>query len=203
MKVTPKSQFPINNESCQAATGKTMSEWFEILDSRGGPKQGRKAINDHLFGELKLDPWWCTTLVVEYENHHGLKEKDGLGKGYFICSTKTIAAPVDKVYAAWTNAAELDKWFGGGNKANVSDGGSFENAGGAKGTYKRVRENKDLRFTWDAGTAPSLVDVVFTDKGGGKTGLLVNHDRIQTREEADGIREAWAEALSKLKAAVE
>jgi hypothetical protein len=29
--------------------------------------------------------------------------------------------------------------------------------------------------------------------------LMVNHTRIQTRAEADGLRAAWAEALDQLK----
>lgn len=203
MKVIAKSQNPITDDACKAATGKTLTEWYAYLDGLADSIKGRRDINNHLYNELKVDAWWCTTIVVEYENSKGLKEKDGLSKGYNICSTKTIAAPVEKVYAAWAGAGELDKWFGSGNKLNLSDGGSFKNAEGAKGTYKRIRENKDLRFSWDSGSAPSLVDVVFTDKGGGKTGLLVNHDRIQTREEADGLRDAWADALNKLKTVVE
>ena len=69
-----------------------------------------------------------------------------------------------------------------------------------RGTFKRIRENKDLRFTWVGETGDeSLVDVVLTDKGGGKTGLLVNHDRLQTKAEADGIRRAWSEAIDRMK----
>jgi hypothetical protein len=45
--------------------------------------------------------------------------------------------------------------------------------------------------------------VQFQDKGKGKTGLLVNHTRIQNRDEADGLRAAWAQALNQLKATCE
>lgn len=41
------------------------------------------------------------------------------------------------------------------------------------------------------------------DKGKGKMGILVNVDRIQTREEADGLRSAWLEALDRLKTKLE
>ena len=99
----------------------------------------------------------------------------------------------------------MSKWFGGATKADVKDGGTFQNKEGDKGTFLRVRENKDLRMTFETGgtSAPSQVDVQFQDKGKGKTGLLVNHSRIQTREEADGLRAAWAQALDKLKATCE
>jgi Activator of Hsp90 ATPase homolog 1-like protein. len=37
----------------------------------------------------------------------------------------------------------------------------------------------------------------------GKTTVMVTHDRLQTREEADGLRAAWGEALERLKKLVE
>jgi len=52
-------------------------------------------------------------------------------------------------------------------------------------------------------SSPTQVDVQFQDKGKGKTGLLVNHTRIQTRAEADSLRAAWASALDQLKALCE
>jgi uncharacterized protein YndB with AHSA1/START domain len=181
-----------------------LEQWFAELDKMDGLKMGRRAINNHLY-EQKIDPWWCATIAVEYEKHHELKKKDGLYEGYFVCSTKTIGAPVKDVYQAWTNSESLSKWFGAGTKAEVKDGGTFQNKDGDKGSYSRVRENKDLRFTLEnkAFAAPVMIDVQFQDKGKGKTGLLVNLQRIQNRAEADGLRNAWAEALNQLKSLLE
>jgi len=204
MKNTLKSDHPVTNEAAKAATGKTLDQWFAELDKVDGLKLGRREINTRLQGE-KVDPWWCTTIAVEFEKHHDVRKKDGLLEGYFVCSTKTIAAPPADVYKAWTNDAELSKWFGSGTKAEVKDGGTFQNKDGDKGIFLRVRENKDLRMTFEGNglSAPTQVDVQFQDKGKGKTGLLVNHTRIQTREEADGLRAAWAQALEQLKATCE
>ena len=79
------------------------------------------------------------------------------------------------------------------------------NGVGDRGTFLRVRLNKDLRFTFGNPdfSSESQVDVQFQDKGKGKTGLLVNHSRIQTRAEADALRVSWAEALDRLKAKCE
>ena len=204
MKSTFKSDHPVTNQAAKAATGKSLDQWFAELDKADGLKLGRREINNHLYAQ-KLDPWWCTTITVEYEKHHDVRKKDGLFEGYFVCATKTIAAPVADVYKAWSNGAELSKWFGGGSKADVKDGGAFENKDGDKGQYLRVRANKDLRMTFETkgASAPTQVDVQFQDKGKGKTGLLVNHTRIQTRDEADGLRAAWAVALEKLKTTLE
>jgi uncharacterized protein YndB with AHSA1/START domain len=122
-----------------------------------------------------------------------------------ICVTKTITAPVDQAYEAWSTTERLNQWFSTKNNAEVSDGGSYSNADGDAGVFKRVRKNKDLRFTWEnpAHTSPTLVDVVFQDKGKGKTGVMITHDRIQKREEADGLRAGWAQALDRLKSLLE
>ena len=204
MKSTFKSDHPVTNEAAKAATGKTLDQWFNELDKENGLKLGRREINNRLYAQ-KLDPWWCATIAVEYEKHHDVRKKDGLFEGYFVCATKTIAAPVAEVYKTWSTGPELSKWFGAATKAHVKNGGTFENKDGDKGTFLRVRENKDLRLTFETrgSSAPTQVDVQFQDKGKGKTGLLVNHTRIQTREEADGLRAAWADALDKLKTTCE
>ena len=204
MKSTFKSDHPVTNESAKSATGKTLDQWFAELDKADGLKLGRREINNRLYAQ-KLDPWWCATLAVEYEKHHDMRKKDGLFEGYFVCATKTIAAPPADVFKAWSSGSELSKWFGSATKADVKDGGTFQNKDGDKGKFLRVRENKDIRMTFETGatSAPSQVDVQFQDKGKGKTGLLVNHSRIQTREEADGLRAAWAESLDRLKATCE
>ena len=204
MKCTFKSDHPVTNEAAKAATGKTRDQWYTELDKLDGLKQGRRAINTHLYG-LKIDPWWCSTIAIEYEKHHDVRKKDGLYEGYFVCATKTIGAPPKAVFAAWANGAALSKWFGSATKAEVKDGGTYENKDGDRGTFMRVRQDKDIRMTFEnkALSAPTQVDVQFQDKGKGKTGLLVNHTRIQTRGEADGLRAAWAQALDQLKAACE
>jgi len=204
MKNSLKSDHPVTNEAAKAATGKTLDQWFAELDKVGGLKLGRREISNRLQGE-KVDFWWCTTIAVEFEKHHDIRKKDGLYEGYFVCATKTIAAPPADVYKAWTNNADLSKWFGNATKADVKAGGTFQNKDGDKGTFLRVRENKDLRMTFEGNglSAPTQVDVQFQDKGKGKTGLLVNHTRIQTRAEADGLRAAWAQALEQLKATCE
>ncbi|HEV7743904.1 MAG TPA: SRPBCC domain-containing protein [Pyrinomonadaceae bacterium] len=204
MKCTLKSNYPVTNEAAKAATGKTLDQWFAELDKQDGLKQGRRANSSYL-AEQKVDLWWFTTIAVEYERHHDVRKKDGLLEGYFICSTKTIGAPPAAVFAAWSSAAELSKWFGAGSKADMKEGGTYQNKDGDKGTYLRVRQNKDIRMSWENPefSSATQVDVQFQDKGKGKTGLLVNHTRIQTRAEADGLRVAWATALDQLKAVCE
>ena len=148
------------------------------------------------------DLWWPTTIWVEKERREGVVQKDGRAEGYNICATKTIAAPVEAVYAAWIGEGPAAWW---GDAPKVAPDASISDANGNVAKATRVRENKDLRYQWQTGGEGDVtgVDVAFVDKGKGKTGITLNHQRIQTREEADGLRRAWGEAFERLKKALE
>ncbi len=202
MKVDPTvSPHPATDDSCKKETGKSLQEWFAVLDERGGPSVGRRDIGNFLYFECKNGEWWSPTIYTEYERARGVTDKDGRPTGYSICATKQVKAPVNDVYKAFTDAGTLDKWFGPGTKLDLRDGGSMENADGNKMDIVRVRENKDLRMIWH-GSEPSPVEAMLKGSGG-KTMITVNHTRIQDRAEADGIRAAWTEALGKLKTLLE
>lgn len=208
MQVEFTSDFPVSDAACRKATGKTLKEWFAILDGKPDINRQRRDAIRWLFAEIGegSDPWWSTTIWVEYERAHGIvNRKDGRIEGFNICVTKTIAAPVADVYAAFTDAKLLKKWFGKSTKATVRDKGTFDDGDGNSGEYLRVRENKDVRFTWQNADAdaPTLVDVAIADKGKGKSGITLQHQRIQNRKEADGLRRAWTAAFETLKKLLE
>lgn len=203
IQVQNKPDFAIDDASCKAATGKTLQEWFKELDGIDALKLGRRDSVNHMYAQTK-DAWWPTTIYVEYEKHHGIVKKDGLQEGYSICCTKTIAAPVEKTYSVSTDSQSFAHMFGDNGKQNLVEGGEISCDGGCQATFTRIRPNKDLRFTWQhpGSTAPMTVDVMFQDNKG-KTLMNVMTSRIQTRDEADGLRNAWAEALNRLKSLAE
>jgi uncharacterized protein YndB with AHSA1/START domain len=198
----PATDTPdVNDATAREKTGQTLQQWFALLDGLGGPAAGRRDLVNHLLKERELDEWWATTLVVEYERARGQHEKDGAPKGYSICSTKTVAAPLERVFRAFGAPADLDAWLGGGTTVDLRDGGKLQNADGERVTFQRVRANKDLRMLWEHATRAngSQVEVLFADKGKGKTGITLNHTRIQARRDADELRAGWSAALEQLK----
>ena len=60
----------------------------------------------------KVEPWWSSTIVSEYEIARGDLAKDGKPKGYSICPTKSIKASANDCYDAFATARALDAWFG-------------------------------------------------------------------------------------------
>ncbi|GMV88926.1 MAG: hypothetical protein AMXMBFR81_18570 [Chthonomonas sp.] len=203
MKVNNVPDHPLTDEACKAATGKTFADWFAELDAMDALKKGRRDTVNHIYAQ-HTDPWWPTTIAAAYEAHKGVVKKDGLLEGYTVCCTKTIAAPVSKVFAAWTDTATFAEMFGDNGRQDVREGGTIACDAGCKGTFTRIRTDKDLRFTWEHPgiTAPVTIDVQFSDNKG-KCLMNVMPSRIQTRGEADGLRAAWGEALTRLKAIVE
>ncbi len=180
MSIELKSDHPVTDDACKAATGKSLSEWSAILSSKPEFVGKRRDAINWIWDQTSRDTtgsWWGVTIWVEHERKIGKNQKDGRLEGYGICSTKTVNAPVDKVLSAVAEKIP-----------NIT----------------RMREGKDIKAKWQTpgGSGESDVDAMFTDKAG-KTGITLNHNRIQTREEADGLRRFWSEALDEIKKKLE
>ncbi|HNY39633.1 MAG TPA: SRPBCC domain-containing protein [Bryobacteraceae bacterium] len=195
MKVEYKTNREVTSYASKEATGRTLENWFDALDARGGPSLGRRALTEWLFEELDVDSWWATTLVVEYERARGVLEDDGLPKGYNICVPKTVSADTELVYAQLTDTSW---WLG--KRVNVTEGAPFNDGQGHTGVFKKLSEGELLRFTWNGANhhAGETVEIKLT-AAGPNTSIALHHDRLQTRASADGMREAWAHVLSTLK----
>ena len=174
------SDAPVTDEACLAATGKTLTQWSSELGEQ--TFRNRREATVWLWDQVGRSPaqaWWGITIWVEHERRTGKLQKDGRMEGYGICSTKTVKAPVEKVQEALLRAMD-----------------------GAE--IVRVRDGKDVRAKW---TTPGIegfteVDAALAPQDG-KVGITLNHTRIQTREEADGLRRAWSDALAQVKSECE
>lgn len=203
MKIERKSDQPVSEEHCKAATGRSLAEWFAAMDAAGGIALGRRELGRWL-QEQKVDAWWGATINCEYEIARGEREKDGHARGYTICATKSVKADPARCYAMFTRAAELNRWFGSGHGADLIDGGVWQNADGNRATVKKLNADKWLKLLWEAPelTLPTPVEIKFPATGP-KTTITITIDRLQTRAEADGYRRAWGEALDRLKPLLE
>jgi uncharacterized protein YndB with AHSA1/START domain len=127
-----------------------------------------------------------------------------------------IKAPRDRVYAAWTDPAQLRQWFGPENVqthdliADVRVGGTFRwdltNSEGEKmtcrGEYRELQPDKKIVFTWqweddeDWENHISIVTVELDDADGG-TELRLIHEHLPNEESRDGHTRGWNSALDK------
>lgn len=204
MRVDSKSEHSMADADVKAATGKAWEDWFRLLDTAGGTAPGRRAITDSLMKEHGLEAWWAQTIAVEYERARSVHEKDGRPKGYSICVTKTIAATPERIFDAFGDSTLMETWMGKGAKADFKEGGAFSTADGNRGRYTKLSRPKTLRVVWEDHdpAMASTVELKLTPTGA-KCGLVLNHERIQTRAHADGLRAAWISAIEKLKQKLE
>ena len=129
---------------------------------------------------------------------------------------RRLHAPPEKVYAAWTEPAQIAHWFGpsetvaGSVRAemDVRVGGrfrvSFNTADGEHhevgGTYREVVPNEKLVFTWAWHTTPereSLVTVLVRREGEGAM-LTLTHEQLFDQAARDGHKRGWTGTLEKL-----
>jgi uncharacterized protein YndB with AHSA1/START domain len=130
---------------------------------------------------------------------------------------RVIKAPRDRVYAAWTDPAQMKQWFGPENVqtrdliADARVGGEFRwdltNSEGEKmtmrGEYRELQPGKKVVFTWqweddeDWENHTSIVTVDLADHDGG-TELCLTHEQLPNEESRGGHTRGWNSALDKL-----
>jgi uncharacterized protein YndB with AHSA1/START domain len=147
-----------------------------------------------------------------------MKIMTGKASEKFILEIKRlIKAPRDRVYAAWTDPAQLRQWFGPENiqthdlVADARVGGKFRwdlsNPEGEKmtcrGEYRELQPGKKIVFTWqweddeDWKNHISIVTVELSDHDG-DTELRLMHEQLPNKESRDGHTGGWNSALDKL-----
>ncbi len=130
---------------------------------------------------------------------------------------RLIKAPRDRVYAAWTDPAQMKQWFGPESVqtrdliADARVGGKFRwdltNSEGEKmtmlGQYRELQPGKKIVFTWqweddeDWENHTSIVTVELDDADGG-TELRLIHEQLPNEDSRDGHTRGWNSALDKL-----
>lgn len=130
---------------------------------------------------------------------------------------RLIDAPRERVYAAWTDPAQLKEWFapeGVRTRALVADprvGGTFRwdlttpdgEEMTARGDYRELEPGRKIVFTWkwDDDEAweghTSIVTVELSDQEGG-TELRFRHERLPSEASRDRHNEGWSSLLDAL-----
>lgn len=137
-------------------------------------------------------------------------------KDIYLTLHRMIDAPVEKVFAAWTDPEQLRRWFAPDDAvvaraiAEAWVGGTFlvemrGKDGGkwiVRGLYREVVPNSRLVHTWcwEGSDDESLVTVEFEPEPPGTTRLTVTHSRLASSEARDNHEYGWISCLAKLEA---
>ncbi len=136
---------------------------------------------------------------------------------------RTIRATPERLFKAWTDPKELANWWHMDNAESKFAGATLDlKVGGryrvgmtntdgkthvAVGEYREVTRPTKLVFTWNwedqsMGGSNTLVTVEFRDVGGGKTEVVLTHERFTDEKAAQGHEQGWTQLLKVLERAV-
>ena len=137
-------------------------------------------------------------------------------RSIYLTLHRTIDAPVEAVYGAWTEPEMLRRWMAPGNAqvvravAEVAVGGTFlvemQGADGrrwlTRGLYREVVPHRRLVHTWrwEGSEIETLVTVEFEPVSPGRTRLTLTHARFAEDESRDEHVRGWTGCLAKLEA---
>ncbi|HKV05434.1 MAG TPA: hypothetical protein VJO53_10055 [Candidatus Acidoferrales bacterium] len=173
-----------SDEAVKAKTGKVWAEWFKILDEAGAKKLPHAEIASILFDKHKVSGWWSQMVAVGYEHERGIRQKFQKCDGEFSASgSRTLAVPLAKAYAAWTNEKLRRRWL---PRAKIE--------------ITTATPGKYVRAKWHGG---SRLNVGFYSKGAGKTQVAVDHGKLANSRESAKMKSYWFSALNRLQSMLE
>src|SRR5437867_8030677 len=169
----------LSDASIKAKTGCTWERWTHALDYAGAHKWPHRAIAEYVHEKYKVGDWWAQTVTVGYERIKGLRAIGQRRDGSFeAAKSKTFAAPLGKLYRAWSSARTRAQWLPDVALA-----------------VRSATPRKYMRITWPDGTS---VQLGFLKKGVRKSAVAVQHTKLPDRAAATKMKAFWEERLAAL-----
>jgi hypothetical protein len=108
---TKSSAAPrMSDMAVKAKTGRNWKDWFAVLDKAGARKMNHQEIVKLVSEKYDVGPWWQQMVTVSYEQARGLREKYQKPAGYQISVSRTVKAPVTKLYKSFADARSRSSW---------------------------------------------------------------------------------------------
>ncbi len=184
----PKSGEPERRTSETAlhrTTGRDRHEWFAVLDAWGAADHEYREIAAFLTGEHGVSAWWAQKLTVEYEEARGLRDPGVRRDGTFsVTASKSIAAPAERVFAAFVEANERERWLPG-----------------VALRERTSQPGRSVRFDWGDGSTRLNVGIERT--GNASSEVAVEHERLLDLDAAARQKAYWRDRLTALKRLLE
>jgi hypothetical protein len=181
----PTTKAPrMSDAAVKSKTGKNWKEWFALIDKAGGKKMTHQEIVKYINSEHGAGPWWQQMITATYERHTGRRAEHEKPSGFEISVSRTISAPVEKVYAAFGNQKTRAKW--------LQEDGLVQ---------RTAIENKSMRVTWN--DQKTILALNFASKGDNKSQVVVQHSKLPNAKSAATMKKFWSEALDRLRGLVE
>lgn len=120
-------------------------------------------------------------------------------------TSRTLRAPIDRVWRAWADGAEWSAWVGMSMRVDFRCGGRFDNGHGEGGEYLAIERPSLIRFTWEMNRYEpgSFVEVRLTARGPNTTECELRHLQLHTTQNCEDAHRGWSWAMDSLQSWVE
>jgi len=173
-----------SDEALVARTGRPWGEWFALLDAWGAADRPHPEIARWLNAEHGVDGWWSQEITVGYEMAIGRRQPGQRPDGFAVSASKTIAVPVERLFAAFVDDDLRTRWLSG-----------------ASLRLRKATPHRTARFDWEDGS--SRVAVGFTPKGDHRSTVALEHERLPDAETAEEQKTFWRERMQALQRLLE
>ncbi len=183
MALPPRVANPgMSDGAILRGTGKFWDEWFVILDAWGGIDRTHTEIARYLCDAHSVDGWWAQGVSVGYERARGMRARHQQPDGYSISASKTIAVPVERVFAAFGEEFLRDQWLETGTLRQRTSA-----------PHRSARFDVMLPHGTD-----TRIEVYFTVKGEAKARVSIQHSKLAGPDELEPWRAFWKDRLNRL-----
>lgn len=182
---TKSSTAPrMSDIAVKAKTGKNWKDWFAVLDKAGARKLNHQDIVKLVSEKHNVGPWWQQMVTVTYEQARGLREKYQKPAGYQISISRTVNAPVAKLYKSFANARSRSSW--------LPENGFV---------IRTKTTDKSMRVTWN--DDKTSLEINFYPKATDKSQVVVQHSKLPDAKSSAKMKTYWGKALDRLRASLE
>ena len=178
--------LPTSEETLRERTGRGWEEWFELLDEAGAAEMTHRETARWLAEREGLHPlaWNVQVVVGGYDKARRGRQIGEHEDGFAVTATKTVAVPVERLYAAFVDPGERARWL---PDAQLRE--------------RTTIEPRSARFDW--GDGATRVHVTFAAKGEAKSTAALSHERLPDAGEAERMKAYWRERVAGLKEVLE
>jgi uncharacterized protein YndB with AHSA1/START domain/catechol 2,3-dioxygenase-like lactoylglutathione lyase family enzyme len=166
-----------------------------------------KAIGASVYSGPETRPWGVRAVVLDPDGRPVEVWESEKESG--VSSQAVIHATAKRVYRAFTDSADIRKWYDATALLAVRVGGHFAYADATgdvyeSGEYLEVMLNRKLRFRFEHHSfyRGSEVEIRFTELDGSRTEVSIEHGPLSL-EDARHAQPSWDWALTNLKSFLE
>ena len=123
-------------------------------------------------------------VAVTYEQQRGMREQHQRPEGFQISVSRTVNAPIAKLFKSFENAKARNAW--------LAEEGLV---------VRKATANKSMRVTWVDGK--TSLEINFYPKDNDKSLVVVQHSKLPDAKSSAKMKTYWATALDRLRTSVE